>query len=75
MYRPRVTVRLPRLHPSYQRYRRLPQFIRSSHYRQAQQNPRSLLALAYRALHRPYTGATATIRRSRRRVTLRNAVY
>lgn len=55
MYRPRYVIRRPRLHPSYRRYRALPSYVRSSIYRRVQQNPTSLLALAHRALHRPYT--------------------
>jgi len=76
MYRSFI-VRPARLSPQALRYRRLPQFIRSAHARQALQNPSSLLALAYRALHRPYSAGNRRITSrytNRRRIQPRNPV-
>lgn len=76
-------VRLPRGSPHLRRYQQLPQFIRTSHFTRSRQNPNSLLALAYRALHRPYTPPNAIVlarrnanrRRIQPRVAIRRSPY
>jgi len=75
MYRPRTYRTINRLSPYAQRYHRtLPWLIRQAHQRQATQNPRSLLALAYRQLHRPYNprAIRPTSNVNRRRIRARN---
>lgn len=74
MYSYRTINRVRTLHPIYRRYRRVPAHIRSHLYTSARDNPRSLLAFAWRALHRPYYGPRST-RLSRSNVNRRRVQY